>query len=107
MGNGGYLGSNKMRGYIRGGNFMRLTVLISVMGAIVVLATVLDAKGQAPAAVPAAPHTLWSFLGIPQGINKIKDATKNKSGNHPEKERKPPLKRIADPANLESQNPAI
>ena len=67
----------------------------------------LDARAQARRP-PRRPRTPFgSFLGIPQGINKIKDATKNKNGNHPEKERKPPLKRIADPANLESQNPAI
>jgi hypothetical protein len=56
---------------------------------------------------PAAPNTLWHFLGIPQGYQKIKDANANKRGNNPQRERKPPLKRIADPENLESQNPAI
>jgi hypothetical protein len=85
---------------------MRIAGLTSMAVAIVVLAATLDARAQAPAA-PAAPNTLWSFLGIPQGFNKIKDATANKSGNNPSNERKPPLKRIADPSNLESQNPAI
>ena len=51
--------------------------------------------------------TLWHWLGVPQGYNKVKDARINKSGNHPAKERKPPLKRIADPENFESPNPAI
>ncbi len=62
---------------------------------------------QAPVAAAPAPTTLWNFLGIPQGINKIKDATSNPFGNHPALERKPPLKRIGDPANLASKNPAI
>ena len=60
-----------------------------------------------PAVPPAEPNTLWHFLGIPQGCDKIKDAIKNKKGDCPCKERKPPLKRIADPANLDSQNPEI
>lgn len=36
-----------------------------------------------------------------------KDGKTNASGLQPGKERLPPLKRIADPANLESKNPAI
>lgn len=56
---------------------------------------------------PVTGNTLWHWLGIPQGCNKIKDAHLNKSGDCPAKERKPPLKRIADPANLQSPNPAI
>ncbi|WP_253155909.1 hypothetical protein [Stieleria tagensis] len=46
-------------------------------------------------------------MGIPQGIQKIRDVTTNRRGNHPGLERKPALKRIGDPANLESENPAI
>lgn len=66
------------------------------------------ARGAAPPApVPAAPTTLWNFLGIPQGFQKVRDATTNPLGNHPKWERKPALKRIADPANLASDNPAI
>lgn len=56
---------------------------------------------------PAGPPTLWSFLGIPQGVHKLKDGHLNKHGDHPKLEHKPPLKRLADPANLEAQNPAI
>ncbi|MCA9140295.1 MAG: hypothetical protein KDB00_26170 [Planctomycetales bacterium] len=60
------------------------------------------------AQVPAAPQsTIWRFMGIPQGLQKIRDVTINRRGNHPNLERKPPLKRIGDPANLESTNPAI
>ncbi len=67
-----------------------------------------DGYGQAPVvAAPAPPMTLWRFLGIPQGFNKIADARINRNGNRPGLERKPPLKAIADPANLASDNPAI
>ncbi|WP_146599855.1 hypothetical protein [Novipirellula aureliae] len=77
-----------------------------------------EAKSQQPAAVPAsapsavaavaAPETtLWRFLGIPEGFQNFRDRIINRRGNHPGLERKPPLKSIADPANLESPNPAI
>jgi hypothetical protein len=56
---------------------------------------------------PAAPFTLWNFLGIPQGFNKIRDATTNRRGNFPGLERKPPMKALADPKNLESPVSAI
>ena len=55
----------------------------------------------------AQPNTLWRFMGIPQGIRKIRDVSVNRRGNRPGLERKPPIARIADPANLESPNPAI
>src|SRR3990172_477322 len=56
---------------------------------------------------PSAPLTLWNFLGIPQGMNKIRDATSNRRGNFPGAERTPPMKALADPQNLKSENPAI
>lgn len=46
------------------------------------------------------PATIWSFLGIPKGINKIKDASLNRRGNLPGTERTPPLKALSDPAFL-------
>jgi len=52
------------------------------------------------AQAPAAPRTLWSFLGIPQGTQKVRDALSNRSGNNPDAERTPALKSIADPSNL-------
>jgi hypothetical protein len=55
----------------------------------------------------ASPATIWNFLGIPQGMHKIRDATVNRRGNFPGLERKPPLKSIADPSNLESGVPAM
>ncbi len=79
-------------------------------GAAIFMLTV-AAHAQPPApAVPAAAKpvtTLWNFLGIPQGVNKLRDATSNKLGRHPNLERKPPMLRIADPANQASDNPAI
>jgi hypothetical protein len=62
--------------------------------------------GQAPAP-PPPPPTLWSFLGIPQGLRYLRDNTLNRTGNRPALERKPPLKPIGDPSNLKSEDPAI
>jgi len=59
------------------------------------------------AAPPPPPATLWSFLGIPQAFKAVREGAINKSGNHPALEKKPPLKKIADPENLKSENPAI
>ncbi|RIK72075.1 MAG: hypothetical protein DCC67_19755, partial [Planctomycetota bacterium] len=56
---------------------------------------------------PAPPVTLWQFLGIPQGIKKLQGATRNRRGNHPNLEPKPPMRAIADPRNLESPDPSI
>jgi hypothetical protein len=67
----------------------------------------LTAPAAEPPAAPPPPNTLWRFLGIPQGCQKLHDALINKKGKHPKLERKPPLKSIADPANLDSPNPAI
>ncbi len=61
---------------------------------------------QASAQQPQSP-TLWRFLGIPQGIQKIRDARTNRNGSRPGSERQDPLKRLAAPENLESDNPAI
>ena len=54
-----------------------------------------------------APPTVWHFLGIPQGWARFRDGTANRFGNRPNKEVKPPLKALADPANLKSDVPAI
>ncbi|HWA96974.1 MAG TPA: hypothetical protein VG713_00715 [Pirellulales bacterium] len=53
------------------------------------------------------PVTLWNRLGIPNGMQKMRDVLTNRNGNRPGRERKPPLRRIGDPANLQSKNPAI
>lgn len=51
--------------------------------------------------------TVWNKLGVPQAFDAANANLINRRGNHPQWERKPPLKRIADPANLKSPNPAI
>lgn len=51
--------------------------------------------------------TIWNKMGIPQAFDAANANWINRRGNHPKWERKPPLKRIADPANLQSPNPAI
>src|SRR5688572_25487533 len=56
---------------------------------------------------PPPPATLWSFLGIPQGYRRMRDGLSNRNGNNPAAERQPPLKAIADPKNLKSEDPAI
>ena len=65
------------------------------------------AHAQTPSTPVAPTPTIWRFFGIPQGLQKIRDVSINRRGNFPGLERKPPLKRIGDPANLESPNPAI
>ncbi len=77
--------------------------------ACMALVCAMTAANRALALPPpvAKPWTVWNYLGIPQGMQKIRDATSNRRGNRPNRERKPPLKAIADPANLESDNSAI
>ena len=90
---------------------MRASHKIALGGGFVVCLGMIGwvwAQGPAPPAAPAAaPVTLWNWLGIPQGCHKIEDALINPLGKHPKLERKPALKKIADPANLDSPNPAI
>jgi hypothetical protein len=82
----------------------RQRALIAVVGIALLIAA--QRAGALPPP-PSAPLTLWNFLGIPQGLHKIRDATFNKKGNFPGAERLPPMKAIADPENLKSDNPAI
>ncbi len=60
-----------------------------------------------PAVPVAQPTSLWNYFGIPKGAQKARDARVNRQGNNPQRERVDPLKRIADPENLKSDNPAI
>ncbi|MGO9111812.1 MAG: hypothetical protein ACLP9L_21505 [Thermoguttaceae bacterium] len=62
------------------------------------------AAGQAPAVAPPVP-TVWDKLGITQGLNNLRNATINPNGNHPDWEKTPPLKALADPANLDPKQP--
>jgi hypothetical protein len=57
---------------------------------------------------PAEPvATIWGKLGIPQAMSLMGDQLINPTGDFPKAECKPPLKKIADLANLESDVPAI
>ncbi len=62
---------------------------------------------QAPVPPQAPVTTLWQKLGIPQGFQRFRDASLNRRGNRPGLEKKPPLLRLTDPANLESPVKAI
>lgn len=66
-----------------------------------------SAYGQGAAPPVPSPPTLWSFLGIPQGVKKVQGALTNRRGNLPKTEPKDALKALNDPANLESPDPAI
>ena len=85
------------------GGFAAALAMLVILGARV---RAMAADGAAAAAAQP-PTTLWNFLGIPQGTHKVRDALTNQNGNHPQRERLPALKQIADPANLNSPNPAI
>ncbi|MEM6470379.1 MAG: hypothetical protein AAF802_12555 [Planctomycetota bacterium] len=80
--------------------------LIRVSVAALLLTTISSASAQTPP-VSAPTPTFWRFMGIPQGLQKIRDVTVNRRGNFPGLERKPAIKRIGDPSNLASDNPAI
>ncbi len=84
---------------------MKIKYLIALIAVGAILFGSQD-RGQAQQP-PAAPHTLWHFLGIPQAVHRSYDGLMNRKGEHPGLERKPPLKALADPANLASDNPAI
>lgn len=53
------------------------------------------------------PATVWGKLGIPQGVRALRDGLVNRRGNFPGLERKPPVKPIADPSNLEEGKPEM
>ena len=84
-----------------------VTHVVPALALCILLAASATTQAQIPGA-PAPPvPTIWSFLGIPQGLNKVRDGLFNRKGKHPGLERKDALLRIADPANLESEVPAI
>jgi hypothetical protein len=59
-------------------------------------------------AVPNQPvPTFWQRLGIPQADAGFRAGVLNRSGEFPQLEKKPPLLPIADPQNLESENPLL
>lgn len=56
---------------------------------------------------PTPVPTVWDKLGIPQTTARLRDATLNRRGNFPNLEKKPPLLRLADPANLAEGKPEM
>jgi len=56
---------------------------------------------------PVPVPTVWDRLGIPQATATIRDSTINRNGRFPSLERKPPLLKIADPANLKAEKPEM
>ncbi|MGO8745131.1 MAG: hypothetical protein ACLQNE_04000 [Thermoguttaceae bacterium] len=85
----------------------RITVITTVILFGIGWAGSLNAQTGGATAPAAAPTTLWSFLGIPQAFQRLNGSMVNRLGNNPGMESTGPLKRIADPANLQSQNPEI
>lgn len=87
------------------------TLRILLVFAIAFAMAPVSAHSQEAAAIavaaPAAPATLWSFLGIPQGVKKVQGALTNRRGNLPRLEPKDAIKALNDPRNLFSDNKAI
>lgn len=81
---------------------VRSTFLLAI---VVVLGCAGLASGQD---VPQPePFTLWRFLGIPEGVRRVRGNLVNRRGNFPNLEKRPPMRALADPRNLDSANPAI
>ena len=85
----------------------RLIPRIVCAALLVTMALPSLSRAQPPAAPAPPTPTIWRFLGIPQGLRKIRGATINRRGNHPRLEKRPPLKSLAAPENLLSGDPAI
>ncbi|MEM9587170.1 MAG: hypothetical protein AAGA03_07805, partial [Planctomycetota bacterium] len=85
---------------------VRRTAVVAICFLCVTQSAMAQTGPATPIQSPATP-TLWRFLGIPQGFQKLRDVTANRRGNRPGLERKDPLLRLAGPANLESPDPAI
>lgn len=55
---------------------------------------------------PPVP-TFWQKLGIPQAGARLRDGLVNRRGNFPGLEKKPPILKLADPANLLPEKPEM
>lgn len=69
-----------------------------------VLAASVAQSAVAQVVPPPASPTLWSFLGFPRS-GLVRAQFVNRRGNLPGLEKKPPLRNIADPANLAPDMP--
>ncbi|MEQ1829159.1 MAG: hypothetical protein ABL921_24565 [Pirellula sp.] len=56
---------------------------------------------------PIPTATVWDKLGITGAGARLRDSTINRSGNFPGLEKKPPVLRLADPANLAPEKPEV
>ncbi len=78
-------------------------LVAGVLGLVLGLSLARVAVGQVPP--PAPVPTVWDKLGI-TGLGKaMQSKLVNPKGNHPGLEKKPLLKQIADPANLDPKMP--
>lgn len=76
----------------------RIPIILSILALVAISGCV----------IPDSPSpTIWRSLGIPQTWNTVGGHALNRRGGKPKRELKPPVKRLADPANLESEVPAI
>lgn len=80
---------------------------LALAGAVFSVGESLLAQGAPPAAPVGPAPTLWHYLGMRQGSWQMRDNFLNRRGNRPNRERTPPLKRIADPSLAEVDNAAI
>lgn len=70
------------------------------------LALVATATSGCVAPQPPVP-TVWQKLGIPQAGARLRDGLVNRRGNFPGLEKKPPILKLADPANLLPEKPEM
>jgi len=56
---------------------------------------------------PMQVPTIWDKLGVTGATARLRDATINRNGNFPGLESKPPLLKLADPANLAPEKPEV
>ena len=72
-----------------------------------VLAGLLSTFVGCVAANPRSVPTIWDGLGLPQAVAGVRDATINRNGRFPNLERKPPVLKLADPANMAPEKPEM
>ncbi|MCU0718187.1 MAG: HEAT repeat domain-containing protein [Pirellula sp.] len=70
-----------------------------------VLVSMVSFTGCAANPVPTA--TVWDKLGITGASAQLRDSLVNRNGNFPGLEKKPPVLKLADPANLAAEKPEV
>jgi len=88
-----------------------MSIRTSIGLSVALCLTIACEHSHAQLSIPPSPQpSIWSFLGFPQAggcMARMKDALANRFGKLPCLERTPAVKALADPANLESDIPAI